>query len=267
MHLQFAARSTLVLVVVAQLVGCTAAPVEWTGERSEHVSSPIVTISTSGALVDDSLARMASRLTPPSVLCAGSLRLARSGGRLFAVWWSPRADSTATLASSHSSDGGATWSGMVPVDTTDHGVTGCNRAPAAIAADSASGYVHVAYAMIAAEGPGLFFAHSMDGGTTFHAPVAIVYGERLGHTSVAASGDRVVVAFEDPNSRTPRIGLALSRTMGHIFEDRVLPLSSDNGAATLPLVAVVERRITVAWQEREAAGGGATFRIRTGTFP
>lgn len=267
MQLQFAARATLALVVVAQLIGCTAAPVEWNGERTERVSSAGVAIATNGGLVDDSLIRLAARLTPPTVLCAGSLRLARSGSRLFAVWWLPRADSTATLASSHSNDGGATWSAMVPVDTTDHGVTGCGRAPAAIAADSASGYVHIAYAMIAAEGPGLFFSHSMDGGATFHAPVPIVYGERLGHTSVAASGDRVVVAFEDPNSRTPRIGLALSKTMGHIFEDRVLPLSNDNGAATLPLVAVQQHRVTVAWQERAASNGGATFRIRTGTFP
>ncbi|MEP7001755.1 MAG: hypothetical protein ABI969_14810 [bacterium] len=267
MHLQLAARATLGLVVFAQLVGCTSAPVEWASERSEQVVSPIVAISTNGALVDDSLVRMAARVTPPSVACAGSLRLARSGSRLFAVWWSPRADSTATLASSRSSDGGATWNAMVPVDTTDHGVTGCIRAPAAIAADSASGYVHVAYAMVAAEGPGLFFAHSMDGGATFHAPVPIVYGERLGHTSVAASGDRVVVAFEDPNSRTPRIGLALSKTMGHIFEDRVLPLSNDNGAATQPLVAVQSNRITVAWQESVASSGGATFRIRRGTLP
>jgi len=267
MQLRFAARATLGLVVFGQLIGCTAAPVEWTSERSEHVSSPTLAIAVNGALAIDSVAQLASRVMPTSALCIGSLKLARSGGRLFAVWWSPRADSTAILASSRSSDGGATWSTTVPVDTTDHGASGCNRAPASIAADSASGYVHVAYAMVAAEGPGLFFAHSMDGCATFHAPVPIVYGERLGPTSVAASGDHVVVAFEDPNSRTPRIGLALSKTMGHIFEDRVLPLSNDNGAATQPLVAVEGHRITVAWQERAAANGGATFRIRTGTFP
>jgi hypothetical protein len=265
MQLRFGAWRTL--GVVAVIVGCTAAPVEWNGERTANVAPHSVAIAPSGVLVDDTLSRVASRLTAPSAVCAGSLRLARSGGQLLAVWWSPRADSTATLASSHSNDGGATWSAVTPVDTTDRGGIGCNRAPPAIAADSASGYVHVAYAMTAAEGPGLFFSHSMDGGATFHAPVAIVYGERLGRTSVAASGDRVVVAFEDPNSRTPRIGLALSRTMGHIFEDRVLPVSNDNGAATQPLVAVQQHRITVAWLEQAASNGGATFRIRTGTFP
>ncbi|CAN5537599.1 hypothetical protein BH09GEM1_BH09GEM1_01450 [soil metagenome] len=130
-----------------------------------------------------------------------------------------------------------------------------------------SGYVHVTYAMLAAEGPGLFFAHSMDGGSTFHAPVPILYGERLGVTSVAASGDIVAVAFEDPGSRTPRIGLALSATMGHIFENRILPVSDDNSAATQPLVAVNGRRIAVAWRERPASNGPVVVRVRTGSLP
>ena len=106
----------------------------------------------------------------------------------------------------------------------------------------------------------------MDGGATFHAPVPILYGDRLGLTSVAAAGDRVAVAFEDPNSATPRIGLALSRTMGHIFEDRILPVSDDNGSATHPLVAVRGHRVTIAWQQRAAANGRIVFRIRTGTL-
>jgi hypothetical protein len=57
----------------------------------------------------------------------------------------------------------------------------------------------------------------------------------------------VAVAFEDPNSRTPRIGLALSHTMGHIFEERLLPISDDNEIASRPLVAVRGRRLAVAW--------------------
>jgi hypothetical protein len=150
------------------------------------------------------------------------------------------------------------------VDTTDRGVTGCRREPPAIAADSSSGYIHVSYGLQAPEGPGLFFSHSMDHGATFHSPVPILYGERLGRTSVAAQGDVVAVAFEDPNSATPRVGLALSRTMGHIFEDRVIPVSDDNGAAIDPLVALHGRHITVAWGERAAASGGDVLRVRTG---
>jgi hypothetical protein len=144
---------------------------------------------------------------------------------------------------------------------------GCSRAPPAIAADSASGYVHVAFALVGKEGPGLFFAHSMDGGATFHAAVPIFYGERLGRSSVAADGEHVVVAFEDPNSRAPRVGLALSRTMGHIFEERILPISADNGAAMNPRAAIRGRRVAVAWDRSPPSDSAAALiAIQTGTL-
>jgi hypothetical protein len=95
--------------------------------------------------------------------------------------------------------------------------------------------------------------------------VPILYGDRLGRTSVAADGDLVVVGFEDPNSTTPRIGLALSRTMGHIFELRILPVSDDNGVATHPLVAVRGRRIAAAWQPAASDAPSPTLSVRAGT--
>ena len=266
MTLRFPLRA-LGLMGCALGAACSPSPVQWTGDRSASVTGSGAALTPAGVVTDDSLGALASRLLPPSVACTGSLRLARAESKLFAVWWSPRPDSSATLASATSGDGGATWSAPVAVDTTDRGVTGCSRVPAAIAADAASGYVHVAYAMLAAEGPGIFFAHSMDRGASFHAPVPILYGERLGRASVAADGSVVVVAFEDPSSRTPRIGLALSRTMGHIFEDRVLPVSDDNGAATHPLIAIHQHRLTVAWQQRAAGSTGVVLRVRTGTLP
>jgi hypothetical protein len=126
--------------------------------------------------------------------------------------------------------------------------------------------VHVTYALLAREGPGIFFSHSMDGGATFHAPVPILYGDRLGRTSVAADGDLVVVGFEDPNSTTPRIGLAISHTMGHIFEDRLVPVSDAHGTATRPLTAVRGRRIAVAWERRGSEGAPAALAVRAGTL-
>ena len=230
-------------------------------------ASATILLSPGGDVVTDSLSVMSSRMLAPTGACPASMRLAAFGSKLFAVWWSPRADSTAVLQSSTTSDSGRTWARVIPVDTTDHGPNGCSRTPPAIAADDVSGYVHVTYAMQAAEGPGLFYVHSMDRGATFHSPVPILYGERLGITSVAASGDVVAVAFEDPGSRTPRIGLALSATMGHIFENRVLPVSDDNSAATQPLVAVNGHRLAVAWRERPASNGGGVIRLRTGSIP
>ena len=228
---------------------------------------PAVTLLADGTFTVDSLAELASRVSAPAApICPGSLQLARSGRALYAAWWAPRPDSGARLLAARSADGGRTWSTPAPVDTTDRAVSGCRREPPAIAADSASGYVHVTYALEAPEGPGIFFSHSMDEGVSFHAPVPILYGERLGRTSVAADGDVVVVAFEDPNSATPRIGLALSHTMGHIFEDRIVPVSDDNGLASRPRAAIRGRQLAVAWDQRAAEAADPTLAVRAGAL-
>jgi hypothetical protein len=252
--------SPRVLALAAALAvmasACSDAPVEWTAASSSSMpaAGAPLTVTAAGTIVTDTLAQLADRVAPPAgPLCPGSLRLARAGRMLHAVWWAPRADSGARLLSARSAYGGRTWEAAAPVDTLDRGVSGCRRAPPAIAADAASGYVHVAYGMTAPEGAGLFFSHSMDGGALFHSPVPIFYGERPGRVSVAADGDLVAVAFEDPNSSTPRVGLALSRTMGHIFEHRLLPVSDENGAASHPMTAVQGRRIAIAWEQRAAA--------------
>jgi hypothetical protein len=253
---------TLVLLAAA----CTPSPVEWAVERSvTPAPGEVGALAADGAIVPDSMASLAARIAvPPGAICPGSLRLARTPAAVYAVWWAPRADSGARLLAAHSTDGGRNWSAAAPVDTADRAVNGCRREPPAIAADPLSGYVHVTYALQAPEGPGVFFSHSMDRGISFHAPVPILYGERLGRTSVAADGDLVVVGFEDPNSRTPRIGLAISRTMGHIFEDRLLPVSGDHGAATYPLTAVRGRRIAVSWEQRSTDTTPGVRAVRVG---
>src|SRR5215204_5541378 len=238
------------IAIAGVLAACSEPPVAWSEIRSDR-SSVGDALAPDGALVSDSMSMLAARIPAPAPsICPGSLVLSRAGRRVYAAWWRVRPDSGAHLLAAHSEDEGRVWSAPAPVDTTDQSVSGCRRAPPAIAADSASGYVHVAFALLGREGPGLFYAHSMDAGATFHAAVPIFYGDRLGHSSVAADGDVVAVAFEDPNSRSPRVGLALSRTMGHIFEERLLPVSDDNGLATHPLAAVRGRRIAVAWQRR-----------------
>ena len=257
-------RRTLLALVLA---GCAAPPIDWASRTSAtRPREGDVGLNADGSVRPDTMAALAARVTAPAgPMCAGSLRVAVSRGALFGVWWAPRPDSGARLLAARSIDAGRTWSAPAPVDTTDAGAAGCRREAAAIAADSVSGYVHIAYALDAAEGPGLFFSHSMDDGVTFHTPVPIVYGERLGRTSVAADGDLVVVGFEDPNSATPRVGLALSRTMGHLFEHRILPVSDDNGAATHPLTAARGRRMAVAWARSAPDGATATLVVRAGT--
>jgi hypothetical protein len=178
------------------------------------------------------------------------------------VWWQQRSDRSADLVASYSQDGGKQWTAPVPIDTLDRETLGCDRPPPAVAASG--DYVHVAYSLRAPEGTGVFFAHSMDRAGLFHAPVPIVYGDRLTQASVAGEGDRVAVAYVDPNSRPAHIGLALSRTMGHMFEARTTA-STGVGAASAPRVALRGDRVAVSWIEGSSANAsGGTRMTRVG---
>ncbi len=170
---------------------------------------------------------------------------------MFASWWVVRPDSSAQLVVARSHDGGASWESLVVADSTDHSVRGCARPAPAIALDSATGYVNVAYFMEPQSGSGIFFSHSMDGGRTFHAPVPIVFGDNPSSVGIVTSGDRVVVAYEDPNSTGPSVGVALSRTLGHIFEHREI-VSSDNERAREPVVDLGGNVVRVWWSNYPA---------------
>ena len=195
--------------------------------------------------------------------CAGSVRVAlsgASGAERYAAWWAPRADSSASLLSARSTDGGKSWSAPEPVDTADHRATGCDRPAPSIAADSATGYVHVAYSMRDAQGAGIFFSHSMEHGKMFHWPVTIVYGDHLTDVAIAVRGDSVAIAYVEPSSDHPQVGLVLSHTMGHIFEERLtVPSSSD---ASDPAIALAPGRLGVAWIHH-APGGATSLVTRT----
>jgi hypothetical protein len=116
------------------------------------------------------------------------------------------------------------------------------------------------YFLEAADGAGVFFAHSMDKGVMFHAPVTVVYGRSPSNASVVASGDSVVVVFEDPNATTPRIGIALSRSAGHIFEQRA-QATPDDVPAIAPWVALNHGQITVWWKSADPSSGPAGDRV------
>lgn len=188
---------------------------------------------------------------PSAAGCAESVRAVRKGTRLLAAWWSARRDSSAALLVSQSADGGKSWTPPVVADSTDASVRGCGRPPPAIAADSASGYVYLAYFAEPKSGRGIFFAHSMDSGRTFHAPVPIVFGDNAGWVSVSGAGDRVAVAYEDPNSLLPSVGVAVSGSMGHIFRPGEL-VSSDNERARQPTVQVAGDTVRVWWSDHAA---------------
>ena len=247
-----------IVLAAMLLAGC--------GDTSPVVWDPVTTLAGDalpGRLALDngttSFATDTAMLIAPSLsnACQGSARVALSGtngAERYVAWWSPRPDSSAELLAARSVDGGQSWSAPEPVDTADHTPVGCKRPAPAIAADSASGYVHVAYGMRDAQGAGVFFSHSMERGRMFHAPVTVVYGDRLSSVAIAVRGDTVAVVYVDPSADHPPLGLALSHTMGHIFEHRLIVPSTKD--VSEPAVALGPGRIAVAFVHRTP--GGAT---------
>jgi hypothetical protein len=265
----FRARLLIPGLLATVVAGCSG-PVRWGEPAAIDMPPP-------GAALTLAAGRPAWTAPPPAparlpevAACPGSMRTARLlGDEWFATWYAPRRDSSVVLEGARSTDGGATWPERAAVDTTDRGTQGCRRPAPALATDSASQYVHVAYWITAPEGAGVFFSHTMPGHFMFHAPVPVMYGDRPSRTSVAASGMFVVVGYEDPNAADPEVWIALSRTQGHLFDERVQAA----GSAAAPRVAVQGTLVAVAWERRNRQGelaatpvppGGERMMARTG---
>lgn len=244
--LNFRNGRTAVWLLACICAGCARDPVKW-GDIKYSIAGPVAPDSAAASAADSS----GPIPIPDSAACRGSIRLARAGKSFYAVWWSVRPDSSAKLETSRSDDGGP-WTKPVVPESADASRRGCARPAPSIATDLISGYVHLAYFIELSSGAGIFSIHSMDRDSSFHSSVAMVYGARPSNTSIAAEGDRVAVAYEDPNSSRPRIFVALSKTMGHIFELR-LPVSEESAAATDPVVKLRGTTLEVSWTERIVA--------------
>ena len=264
----------LLLAGLAAAAACSGDDVAWTDPLTMASASDDarLTVDTKGRarlVVDTSISAHPTRDTSA---CAGSVRAGRlDDGTLVATWWSARRDSSAVLVAALSPDGGESWRNVIRVDTLDVSSSGCDRPAPAIAASA--GFVHIAYAMRASEGVGVFYAHSMNNGQSYEQPVTILYGDRLTRTDVAAEKGTVAVVYEDPSGSTPQIGLAISSDWGHIFRDRVRG-STGVGAATNPQVAVAGREIAVSWLVGPIGTGDGTHSdarasriVRVGRLP
>lgn len=240
----------MVAGALLSLVACENPPVAWSDIG--YGESP------------DSTASEKTLTFPDAALCRGTLRIAVAGGDSVATWWSIRNDSSSRLMFSRRA--GNVWTPPAAIDTTDASHRGCNRTAPAISIAPVTGYVHIAYFLEQQSGPGVFFTHSMDD-TGFHDQVAIAYGKRESQVSIASSGDKVAIAYEEPNAERGQIWVALSETMGHIFEFR-LPVSGSNEVARSPGVALSGTKVDVQWQELiQADSLGRTRRAtRTGTW-
>lgn len=231
------------ILLFAAVTSCRSDPVDWQDVVYEK-AGPTPAANARSVSVADSAA------------CSSSIATAEPSQTTYAVWWSIRSDSSSILKISRRTAGNAFTRA---VDTTDKSRRGCNRPAPAITVQKDNGNIHIVYYLEPAPGPGLFFAHSMDSGKTFHDQVAVAYGRHPSGGSIAAEGDRVAVAYEEPNAARGEIWVALSKSMGHLFENR-MRVSSGDVSASNPAANLSGTKLEVEWDEKIERDSGALFR-------
>jgi hypothetical protein len=264
----------LVVCSMVVLVACSwdAPPVEWQSPApiASDADSTVLYAArwtpTATPAVTVSQTPVTSRID--SLGTGGACRASRvdaapGRGGTWSTWWQVRQDSSAVLYAGLRDAAGGQVRSLI-VDSLDRALSGCARPSAAITVDSVNGYVHVAYHLVAPEGPGLFYAHLMDPRAThFEVPLAVVYGERPVRVALASRADTVALAYEDPNSEHGRIAMSLSLTAGHRFEQtaRLIPVSTSSQSASAPqMVRLAGGEVWVGWTESSASGSAFLLR-------
>jgi hypothetical protein len=215
-------------------MACSQNSVQWAEPRSDPADTTgVMTLGADATPAYPSVRRY--RMPADSSMCPHSVASAMNGDRQYSAWLRLRPDATVNVVAAEWD--GRQWSTPAIVDSLDVGHFGCSRPAPSIAVSEADGYVHVAYSLKAPEGYGVFFAHSMDRGRSFHSPMIVVYGDRLSATSIAAHGVRVGIAYEVPSGSAKRVDVALSSTQGHTFDPRERA-SPDEMPATHPRIAI-----------------------------
>jgi hypothetical protein len=167
------------------------------------------------------------------------------------------------IAVARSTDGGRTFGAPVRVSEDGWAIDGCPDDGPSIAVD-ARNVLHVAWPthVSPAEGKGIFYATSRDGGRTF-LPRIRLDGESgpAAHPQLAVAADRVVVVWDERGgvSTSRRVRLREMSTGPAALPSEIQTLS-DDASATYPAVAATEAFTLVAWTEETAAG--SQIRVR-----
>jgi hypothetical protein len=239
---------TLMTGVLLPVAACVQEPIDWDAPRDMPGT---IGAATRLVMDADGSPRLVDEPVPviplPAGACGASLATtgAREGER-YAAWFMARPDGSVVLVVARSSDGGATWGAHVVADERDRGRRGCSRPPPALHADPASSYVHAAYFIEPREGAGVWYTHSMERGAIWHQTIGVLYGEEAASAAIASAGDTVLVAYEHPGSGGTRLGLAISREVGHTFDERLRVVRS-NYAVFAPRIALRNGRVALAW--------------------
>jgi hypothetical protein len=186
--------------------------------------------------------------------CCRTALASDKNGALYMAWRHVHPGNIRDIVVAKSMDRGATWGELVRVHADDWKFDGCPHAGPSMAVDSA-GVIHIAWWTGKDGSAGVFYAKSKDGAKSFDAPVAlgVAQASRPAHVQLAlATGNRVVVAWDDGTKQIPQVVVRASRDGGSSFAEAVT-LSAVGRAASFPVIGVVGDSLSVAWSEESEA--------------
>lgn len=185
--------------------------------------------------------------------CCRTAMATSADGTLYLAWRTVLPGSIRDIVVARSDDRGASWSEAVRVHADDWEFDACPHAGPSLQVDDA-GRLHVAWWTGKEGRAGVWYARSDDRARTFGAPVALGVGEfsRPSHVQLAlGEAGLVVAAWDDGTLRVPRVTLRVSADGGAHFADAVV-VSDSSVAATFPVLALTDRKLTLAWAEQSA---------------
>jgi hypothetical protein len=139
----------------------------------------------------------------------------------------------------------------------------CSRPLPAIAVDSTTGAVYLAWHGMSQWGPGILFAEAPTKGRNPFAVRIDSLEPVMRMAAVAAHRDTVAVLWEAPTESGGELRLAISMRAGHIPMARATVRSRETRVYA-PLVAVRDGRVAMAWNERRRdAAPSAVARVGT----
>jgi hypothetical protein len=166
------------------------------------------------------------------------------------------------IAVARSNDGGRTFGAPVRVSEDGWAIDGCPDDGPSIAVD-ARNVLHVAWPtqVSPAEGKGIFYTASRDGGRTFLPRIRVDESGSAAHPQLAVAGGRVVVVWDERGglSTSRRVRMRELATDASALPSEIQTLS-DGASATYPAVAATGAFTLVAWTEETAAG--SQIRVR-----
>lgn len=153
-------------------------------------------------------------------------------------------DPIRNMVISRSEDKGETWSAAVPIHDDAWRFGQCPESGPVIAVDAA-GTIHAAWFTGKEDGPGVYYAASMDGGTTFSAPETLATDSYFPHANVRGfldDGGVFWVTWDDSRTEEGAIQLVQIATGG-----TVSPVLSEVMGGRTPDVVQVGADVILTW--------------------